>query len=381
MVKRFSEFLTESSGALTAAQFAQFLAAIPERQRQFFATVLEKVNQYVPAAGIPNPEFESVKQSVNAAIDRLRMDKPEWVMEIVRADRSSDLINKFYYDAFPAYINQVPGKLKLSLTLQKKATTATEQRLFQWLVPILQELDPLAKAMDLLKAKIQKRQPKAAEDKVAKYVAPMGSMASGKLILDALTEMSQRIYDGVKNSLIEYYTDTARNMDGLSVQEQQRYLSHDVFKMSMWDPTGAEEWVVSSGGYKSRRRKMALKNTFATVIADKAKQEADDMQKTFTVKNASKLVSILDAKQAPLAGKPVILSARGLQAGRFECELRVTFADGSQFDVQNQVVIKQNQYGTVFMQYPTTFHNVLMPGGAKMGQPSEERMNTIFAKA
>ena len=77
----------------------------------------------------------------------------------------------------------------------------------------------------------------------------------------------------------------------------------------------------------------------------------------------------------------VILSARGIRGGRFECELRVTFTDGSKFDVKNQVVIKQNHYGTVFAQYPTTFHNVSLPGGVTMSNPSEERMNTIFAKA
>ncbi len=105
----------------------------------------------------------------------------------------------------------------------------------------------------------------------------------------------------------------------------------------------------------------------------------DQWQVKIVYKNNAKLVSILEKKGIGLSKEPKILSAKA-SSGVFEGEIRIEFTDGSSFEVRNKIVIKQNQYGTVFNQFPTTFHDVVLPNGNKMPSPSEERMNEIFAQ-
>lgn len=104
------------------------------------------------------------------------------------------------------------------------------------------------------------------------------------------------------------------------------------------------------------------------------------MQEQFLAKNSRKLKAIVDAKGMKLLSDPEILHARASR-GVFEGDIRIQFSDRSEFRVTNKIVLKQNRFGTIFNQFPTTFHDVKMPDGSKMGQPSEERMNTIFVVA
>jgi len=60
-------------------------------------------------------------------------------------------------------------------------------------------------------------------------------------------------------------------------------------------------------------------------------------------------------------------------------EFEARFKDGSSFRLRNEVVFVVNHYGTEFNRFPTTFHDVTLPGGKPMSSPSEERMHTVFA--
>ncbi len=59
--------------------------------------------------------------------------------------------------------------------------------------------------------------------------------------------------------------------------------------------------------------------------------------------------------------------------------LRFAFSDGSAFQAQKSVVLSHSIHGKPFLRFPLTFHDVQMPDGKPMKQPSEERMNTVFA--
>jgi len=56
------------------------------------------------------------------------------------------------------------------------------------------------------------------------------------------------------------------------------------------------------------------------------------------------------------------------------------FSDGTSFTVKNAVVVKVNQFGTWFVQYPTTFHNVVFRNGKKKAKLSEKQMNEDWAR-
>lgn len=366
------------------------------RVPKYVTRLCELLNEFGSADAIPNPTFVALKDVASAVVnDILGVSAlPEWTYAVRREYLSGaayqgrttndvmvgmDTQNLTYMSG----ISEVTGKYKKTLVWAGKAKGGPEdvQRFVNFYVSVLAELVPVAAVIESLKSKVFKRQPKAPEDKVAKYMAPMASKASGKLILDALTEMSKRIYDGVKAALIDEYTEQAKLLNIASIEDQQKNVSMDVFKLDMWDKVGDPIDVRMNGYLRRRCYKYELNGKSTAAIASLAKSQADDMQKEFTVKNASKLASILDKKPMPLNGNPVILSAGGFRGGKFECELRVQFMDGAQFDVKNQVVLKRSIYGKLFMQYPTTFHNVKLAGGVSMAMPSEERMNTVFVKA
>jgi hypothetical protein len=121
---------------------------------------------------------------------------------------------------------------------------------------------------------------------------------------------------------------------------------------------------------------MRLLPTYKKEIRRKADEAADDTQKEFIFKNAKKLGMLVKNKGVAMDDPKIIHLSVG---GRgFHGEILFKFDDGSKFTVRNKVVWKQNNYGTVFNQYPTTFHDVVMPDGKPMSMPSEERMNRVF---
>lgn len=106
-----------------------------------------------------------------------------------------------------------------------------------------------------------------------------------------------------------------------------------------------------------------------------ARQDADAIREAFVEKNTFRISEI-----ARLKGSIPSPDLLRLDPGpSFNSEIRFSFADGSRFDLRNNTVWKRSPLGRTFAQFPTTFHNVVLPGGKKMSKPSEERMLDVFA--
>lgn len=120
-------------------------------------------------------------------------------------------------------------------------------------------------------------------------------------------------------------------------------------------------------------RKMALRANHAEIIAKRAKEYADAAVAGFIAKMNAKFEGICEAKGN--LTKVAANGSLGWNAIRFE------FADGSSFDAQNSIVSKWSSKGRPFNQYPTTFHNVVLPDGSRMKNPSESRVKKEFVAA
>jgi hypothetical protein len=120
------------------------------------------------------------------------------------------------------------------------------------------------------------------------------------------------------------------------------------------------------------------RRTDVTKIAEKfGHNVAWSLRESFVHKNAYKLSLIVRAK-GNLGQSTVTRINRGDDFGG---EMRFTFKDGSKFTVRNKTVFKLSPLQKPYEQYPTTFHNVVMPDGSAMGTPSEKRMIEVFANA
>lgn len=374
-MKTFNQFLSES---FSPSQFPNILKSSQELEafdtkagealrNKYLPKTIEFLNKYA-TGDVPNPSFQDAKHYANRTAD-YATKFPAYVYAVVRGNRDIDT-----YDFSIMSLHVVPGKLKKAQARLAKASTEAEKVFFGWLVPVLTELLPIANAMENMKGRIVKRQAKAPEDTHAKYVAPMMRQESGKLVIDALTEITKRLYDDFARDVTQYLVNMAEEYAGLTYDEQEkRRVNNPILTFGIWE---------KQDFYSSRHNKtpMRLVRNFRSILEKKGIEAANDMQESFVYKNAKKLANIIEVKSSPLVGRPEILNARTSTGGIFEGELRLVFADHSRFDVRNKVIWKMSQYGKTFNQYPTTFHNVMMPNGKPMGQPSEERMNTIFAK-
>lgn len=136
-----------------------------------------------------------------------------------------------------------------------------------------------------------------------------------------------------------------------------------IYKMT--EPAGrgpGQDYRVRAKGYKSEAEKYA-------------KDVAEQIRDGFTGKNTMKLSRIVNGK-GNLKNSKILNIARGPDYGG---DIQFNFDDGSSFVVRNKTVIKRSILGKWFAQYPTTFHQVVMPDGSKMSGVSEKKMLEEFA--
>ena len=119
------------------------------------------------------------------------------------------------------------------------------------------------------------------------------------------------------------------------------------------------------GGYA-----YTLKSDYKKILKDTAKQNAKEGVEKFVYKMKMKL--------------SVIVGGRGIgvnvDGNHNRNTMSFEFEDGSRFTVQNSIVLSYSIYGKPFYRYPTTFHNVILPNGDKLRNPSEAKIKKEFAK-
>jgi len=103
-----------------------------------------------------------------------------------------------------------------------------------------------------------------------------------------------------------------------------------------------------------------------------AKAEALAMRDEFITKNLAKVSRLL--AHDTLVG----LDAK-YQGQYYGGEMTFRFGDGARFTVRNKTVAKTSTLGNPFLQFPTTFHDIVTPQGKKKKSASEAQMLRAFA--
>jgi hypothetical protein len=123
--------------------------------------------------------------------------------------------------------------------------------------------------------------------------------------------------------------------------------------------------------------KMVPVANYENIAQGLAKRDADETRDAFLHKNTHRVSAITKLKNN-FSDAQLIRVIGGHDYGG---EIKFSFTDGSSFLLRNKTIWKQNSYGKIFAQFPTTFHDVVMPDGTKMSSPSEKRMLDVFAVA
>jgi hypothetical protein len=364
----------------------------PARVLTNLETAIAFLNAGGAAGEIANQNFISAKDSVNRALESAWESIRDFdVMSSHRRRQAGTRMpekTEAFFDAFMyPQAHTAAGALK---RLDKvPADPAVDS-----LRPLLVEIQPLCAAIQSLKDKVVKRQPRTEEERQAAiYVPPVATTKAAALAQSILEEIAQDAFERLVAQFTDYNLKTLADyrlgqeaaLADPSLMRVEKYDRTPSYSIA-WHFTDKSEYkrgvnmarVQVLNRYVTDRNPITFVADIETKLREDAVKDADHIRKVFVVKNLKKIVAILDAK-----GDDNFLGAEKISyeislAG-LEGNIRFTFKDGSRFDVKNSVVFVQNSYGTQFNRFPLTFHNVVMPNGQPMKSPSEKRMNEVFA--
>jgi len=130
--------------------------------------------------------------------------------------------------------------------------------------------------------------------------------------------------------------------------------------------------------HSARGYRYVPKPDYEAIAHSEAVRAADEAREDFVYKNTARISEIARRKNSlPTA---TIERRTGGGRGGYGGDILFTFPDDSSFVLRNKTIWKRSPLGLVFAQFPTTFHDVVLPSGKKMKPPaSEARMLDVFA--
>jgi hypothetical protein len=213
-------------------------------------------------------------------------------------------------------------------------------------------------------------------DAVPKF-QPTYSPSDAKIVETKFKEITASIRDMKIKALHNFYTNAVNSFQNIIKDIPPTDMNKYRFSLAQGPRS---PWTV----YKNDKMRMLIVRDFVDmkkdwlpidnvdqVILDKATRETDDFLGAYIRKNVQKLSALVGKK--PIKNIQILRATAG--AYTVESELRFDFEDGARFYVINKGVYVENQAGTQFMRFPTTFHDVVKSDGTKLASPSEEKMN------
>lgn len=359
----------------------------PQKRVAAFEREVQELSQYVANGAIPNPKYADLKRSLSRVIEQAYDSEIHDRFVLGKSNQLTDAERDvFTYVSAPAPHTIASWKKKLAKLPQNDMVTATNA--------FIAEIEPICNLLIAAKNLVVKRQAKSTEENPrAKYVAPEASKSGMKKVHDLLMSIS----DQARDNLIRYFQDRYQRMlDAYLVTQSDLiekskspdqkiardanspyaiYRGRDARRINMEAYEIVSALTEKKYDFDLRRDVYAPKPEAAERIIERATKVADEIREAFVNKNLMKLDSIVERKDnletAEVIGQSI--SMQGLEGS-----LRFVFADGSSFVCRNTVVFAYSVHGTPFYRFPLTFHNVVLPTGEKMKQPSEEKMNLQF---
>lgn len=157
-------------------------SVVPATSERKIPLMVAELRTYWGKPEIPNATYKEMKDRINALVEASMKGYIDVVRTLCPVHNSEAWKECMWTvnDSGYVMLHQVLGKLKKLKALKLKFVESEQYR--EWVMSRLELWAPVAVEMERLKGVCVKRQPKAAEDKVEKYVAPMVSKASGKVM-------------------------------------------------------------------------------------------------------------------------------------------------------------------------------------------------------
>lgn len=349
------------------------------RVKQNFDKAIEDAGNFAEAGSISPSQFKDIKQAVNRALDNSWeevVSKPFWWNGNGQF-RTEDERKVYYLISLRPECHTVVG-------YQRKVQAADYGHgpMRQTILKILSAGVTVAAMVNPLKDIVSKRQPKPVEDQKAKYLAPtpsVKSVAMTKTILEEqVAEAKSMIKAQIEMSLIRAMEVFLVAQDEAHRNGNFRYTNFDCFWAHGSRIRSHQNYDFTNKALDmtnlNSKEKLTPKANWKHITSEYAEAKTNELCEQFIIKNLKKLSPILTAKDNLKSVQPVGKISPASMSGI----LIFTFEDGAKFRITLRMEWGTSKLGLEFQRFPLRFHDVLMAGGVRMSQPSEERMNTVF---
>ena len=336
---------------------------------------LEEFKRFVEEGELIKREYDDLKR-LNTAFESAWENAVTNPMLAMGQDERD--ANPWWQDLYwlgaPAFHTAAGRVKKINAMIKKHG----DNEYLQAGLKLAEEIAPLGAAYKELKSKIVKKKAAKIEAETKQKETKSRQMANHDVqrVRAVLTQITQQLRDkvieGQKDVLYTMINRWAKQYD----PNEHRATSN--YNFNARNPF-ARDIVRKAQVHKSSYydpEELKPQDEIDAVVEGEASKIADNMLSQFIEKNTTKLAEILNNKNNLQRVELVnAQTARGVVEGL----MKLTFADGSSFNVNNKVVYSVSNQGKWFARFPTTFHNVLLPDGSRMkGTASEARMKEEF---
>jgi hypothetical protein len=385
-IKEAIEIVTESSQGKLDRGFMKYADA---RSKEKLERLLPKLDVALAGGDIWNVDWVDLNDEIARVFGVATSRISERFTEALKKYREEhpdyrNPVFSIYYDYISAYPHMIPQKIKNLKTLKtrkafKEAAPYVTDEMYQELLDVFEEFEPVALALKETKDKIKKgRQPNP--DAKTAYVPPAASKTSMQMIQDKVEEVTKSMYESLVKSYRDYFNGIVdryfarRSKDNESPYRMREFQGGQASMISSFITNVPKGHKTATTNDPYRKR-----DNYEELIERSSKAQADIVRDRYKFKMMQKLGSIVSKKsEKGVALKSVSVGHMVATYGTFEGWMNFEFEDGSKFRVQNKVITKWSQRGNPFHQYPTTFHDVKFHTGKTYKMRSEEQMNKEF---
>lgn len=381
---KVNEILTESTAPAFDGNFPIAMKAVEGSSSARYATKLkvdfETIKAAFAAGEIINTQVQPIKDHVNgfvkAAFDAV-IDYAE-VRPTDPNERHTPIFDELY-GALSCW--DLRGMVASYKRLQKVSKEAKATKIYKTAMALFDELMPLVKVMEHIKAITVMASAKKAEAKAAKaaeegeYKKKYTDHKDVKKVIAILKKVSVDVEQDLYESMAKAMKASVEKFKKSEDTDYTEAFKRDGFTRMILQSLTERDYEAGKG-FRDRKKYFKLIKGWEAKLDEMAKKDASDIVDKFVYKNSGKLSFIIFTKNNL---KAVTLKNVTVGRGAVEATLHLEFADGSEFTAESSVELAFSVLGKPFYRYPTRFSSVKLPDGSRMGQPSEQRMDEVFA--
>ena len=261
--------------------------------------------------------------------------------------------------------NQIKGTINKANDALKSTTNPILRSIAQNYIVKANALLPIADKLKAIKLRIAKKETTAVI-KLRKFEQIKGKLNSD--IKNELEKIAENFRIGIEKKFNAYYHNILKDY---IKDSNDKYITNP-YQLYSQDAVELKADLIKLLSKQLNGQYQILPNIDQHI--DKiSKSNSELVIQNFIYKMYNKLGGLLTD-----IDKPVTVQSTG--SNYKKNEMLFKFDDGGQFILQNNIVLSQSKYGRPFYRYPTTFHNIILPNGNKVNNPSEVELKKAFNK-